>query len=393
MSPLKILIVSILALWPFGAHALDEIVQKQVFSLPSYTTAGGKTIKDVKIGYETYGTLNAAKDNVIVVPHFFSGNSHVAGKYKADDKVSGYWDAITGPGRPLDTSKYFIIGVDSLCNLNTKDGVTVTTGPASINPDTGKPYAMNFPVVQMRDFVNLQKALVESLGIKKLHAVMGLSMGGIQSWEWAAAYPDMVERMVGVVSSPVAGPYTIETVQQWADAVMMDPKWNHGDYYGKEEPIDGLTLAYELINLQARQPDWADATFGRKPADPAKDPASAFDNQFAVEKWFVEGSRARAKATDANNLICLVRANVLFQAGDKPTLEEGLAAIKAKVLLLPDHRDLLLFPEYSRQARDILEKHGKHVEYHELEGANGHLDSITSIAQVGPTIQRFLEEP
>jgi homoserine O-acetyltransferase len=393
MSPLKILIFSILALWPFGAHALDEIVQKQVFSLPSYTTAGGKTIKDVKIGYETYGTLNAAKDNVIVVPHFFSGNSHVAGKYKSDDKVPGYWDAITGPGRPLDTSKYFIIGVDSLCNLNTKDGITVTTGPASINPDTGKPYAMSFPVVQMRDFVNLQKALVESLGIKKLHAVMGLSMGGIQSWEWAAAYPEMVERMVGVVSSPVAGPYTIETVQQWADAVMMDPKWNHGDYYGKEEPIDGLTLAYELINLQARQPDWADATFGRKPADPAKDPAASFDNQFAVEKWFVEGSRARAKATDANNLICLVRANVLFQAGDKPTLEEGLAAIKAKVLLLPDHRDLLLFPEYSRQARDILEKHGSHVEYHELEGGNGHLDGITSIAQAGPIIQRFLAGP
>jgi homoserine O-acetyltransferase/O-succinyltransferase len=203
----------------------------------------------------------------------------------------------------------------------------------------------------------------------------------------------MVERMVGVVSSPVAGPYTIETVQQWADAVMMDPKWNHGDYYGKEEPVDGLTLAYELINLQARQPDWADATFDRKPADPAKSPAAAFENQFAVEKWFAEGSRARAKATDANNLICLVRANVLFQAGDKPTLEEGLAAIKAKVLLLPDHRDLLLFPEYSRQARDILEKHGKRVEYHELEGANGHLDSITNIVQVGPVIQRFLTEP
>jgi homoserine O-acetyltransferase/O-succinyltransferase len=179
MRPVKILVVAILGLWPFGARALDEIVQKQVFSLPSYTTAGGKNIKDVKIGYETYGTLNAAKDNVILIPHFFSGNSHVAGKYKPDDKVPGYWDAITGPGRPLDTSKYFIIGVDSLCNLNTKDGITITTGPASINPDTGKPYGMSFPVVQMRDFVNVQKALVESLGIKKLHAVM--------AFPWAAS--------------------------------------------------------------------------------------------------------------------------------------------------------------------------------------------------------------
>ena len=382
----------IAGLVPVRAHALDEVVQKQTFAVPSYATAAGAIIKDVKIGYETYGKLNAAKDNAILVPHFFSANSHVAGRYKPDDKAAGYWDAITGPGLPLDTSKYFIIGVDSLCNINTKDGVTVTTGPASIDPGTGKPYGMSFPLVQMRDFVNVQKLLVESLGIRKLHAVMGLSMGAIQSWEWAATQPDMVERLVAVVGSPVAGPYTIAMVQQWADAVMLDPKWNRGDYYGKDEPVDGLTMAFKLINLQARQPAWADQTFGRKPAVAGQDPAAAPGNLFAVEKWFADSSLARAKTADANNLICLARANALFQAGDKPTLEDGLAAIKAKVLLLPDHDDLLLFTEYSRQARDILKKQGKRVEYHELEGPNGHLDGVLNITAAAPLIKPFLDQ-
>jgi homoserine O-acetyltransferase len=392
MTFMRVLAAVLLMSWSVPAPALDGVVEKKSFTLPSYTTASGAALKDVKIGYETYGKLDAAGTNAIIVPHFFSGNSHVAGKYKAEDKVPGYWDAITGPGKPLDTDKYFIVGVDSLCNLNTKDGVTVTTGPASIDPATGKPYGMRFPVVQMRDFVAVQKALLDRLGVKKLHAAAGLSMGAIQSWEWAAAYPDMVERLVAVVGSPVAGPYTIAMVQQWADAVTLDPHWNHGDYYGKAEPVDGLTLAFKLINLQARQPAWADAAFGRKWADPARDPGKALGNQFAVEKWFDDGSRARALASDANNLICLARANVLFQVGGKPTLEAGLAAIKAKVLLLPDQRDLLLFPDYSRQARDILRQQGRSVVYHELEGANGHLDGITSIAEAAPTITKFLAE-
>jgi len=372
------------------AGALDQIVEKKSFSMAAYTTVGGQSIKDVRIGYETYGRLNDAKDNAILVPHFFSGNSHVAGKYKPEDKAAGYWDSIVGPGRPLDTDKYFIIGVDSLCNINTRDGVTVTTGPASINPDTGKPYAMQFPEVQVRDFVNVQKALVDSLGIHKLHAVMGLSMGGLQSWEWAAAYPDAVARLIAVVSGPVAPPYLIAQLQSWADAIKLDPKWNGGDYYGKGDPIDGLTLAFKMINLASRQPEWADAQFGRKPADPSRDPAAGYGNLYAVEKWMDDASLGRAKSVDANSVICLVRANQLHQAGGKATEEDGLAQIKAKVLIIPDEHDVLLFPEYERKARDILKSQGKRVEYLELHGPNGHLDSITGISQVSDAISRFL---
>ena len=130
------------------ALAYDGLVTKQSFDYPgAFTTVGGATIKQVKVGYETLGKLDAAGTNAILIPHFFSGNSHFAGRYKADDKAAGYWDVLVGPGKALDTDKYFLISIDTLCNINTKDGITVTTGPASIDPDTGKPYALRFPEV------------------------------------------------------------------------------------------------------------------------------------------------------------------------------------------------------------------------------------------------------
>ena len=150
-----------LALAP-SAHAFDGIVEKKVFTIPRFTTVGGRTIKDVRIGYETYGTLNAAGTNAIFVAHYFSGISHAAGRYEAGDAAPGYWDSIIGAGKPFDTDRYFVVSADSLVNLSTKDPNVVTTGPASIDPDTGKPYGMRFPIVTIKDFVMTQKALADS---------------------------------------------------------------------------------------------------------------------------------------------------------------------------------------------------------------------------------------
>jgi homoserine O-acetyltransferase/O-succinyltransferase len=172
------LLVLLLSAAPGGAY--DGHVEKKTFAMPSYTTVGGQAIKNVRVGYETYGTLNGVRDNVILICHFYSGNSHAAGKYKASDVAPGYWDAIIGAGKPIDTDKFFVVSSDTLANLNVKDPNTITTGPASVNPDTGKPYAMSFPIVTIRDFVNVQKALLDSLGIKTLHAVMGASMGALR---------------------------------------------------------------------------------------------------------------------------------------------------------------------------------------------------------------------
>ena len=373
------------------AWAYDGLVEKKTFSMATYTTVGGKTIRDVKIGWEAIGKLNEAKDNAILIPHFYSGNSHFAGKYKKEDAAPGYWDAIVGPGKALDPDKYYLIGVDSLTNINTKDGVTVTTGPASIDPETGKPYGMKFPVVQIRDFVNVQKALLDSLGIRKLHAVMGASMGAIQAWEWAASYPDMVERVVSVIGTPGQNAYAIDVVRDWADAIRVDPRWNNGDYYGKEEPVAGLTMAFQLLNIDARAPASLDS-HGRKWADPGKNPADAIDNLYAAEKWNLDASVARAKLTDANNFIYLAKANELFMLGGKETVEEGLKLVKAKALILPSANDRLLPPEMSRQARDLLKAQGNTVEYAEIEGPLGHLNGLAFIAKVEPQIARFLAE-
>ncbi len=153
----------LLALCLLPAQAQELITKKQVFELPSFTTQSGRTLKNVKVGWESYGTLNADKSNAILICHFFSGNSHAAGKYNEAEKVPGYWDPIIGPGKAIDTSKYFVFSSDTLTNLNAV-APTVTTGPATIDPDTGKPYGMNFPIVSIRDFVEVQKKLVESLG-------------------------------------------------------------------------------------------------------------------------------------------------------------------------------------------------------------------------------------
>jgi homoserine O-acetyltransferase/O-succinyltransferase len=210
-----------------AAHAEsgDLIVEKKTFELPSYTTVAGEAIKSVKIGWEAAGTLNADKSNAILITHYFSGTSHAFGKYAPADQIAGYWDSIIGPGKAIDTNKYYVLSSDTLVNLNAKQSNVVTTGPASINPDTGKPYGMNFPVVSIRDFVQVQKALIDSLGIKKLKAVVGLSMGGLQAYEWAQSYPDSVERIIPVVATVTAEPFLIAWMDLWAQPIRLDPKW------------------------------------------------------------------------------------------------------------------------------------------------------------------------
>jgi homoserine O-acetyltransferase len=219
------------------AQTPDPILEKKTFELPSYTTAGGATIKNVKIGWEAYGTLNADKSNAILITHFFSATSHAFGKYAESDPAPGYWNALIGPGKAIDTNKYYVLSSDTLVNLNVNAPNVVTTGPASINPDTGKPYGMSFPIVGIKDFVNVQTKLIESLGIKKLHAVVGASMGGLQAYEWGQNHAEMVDRIVAVIASPApADPYLIGWLDMWAAPIRLDPKWSNGDYYGKESP-------------------------------------------------------------------------------------------------------------------------------------------------------------
>ncbi|HTR58290.1 MAG TPA: homoserine O-acetyltransferase [Casimicrobiaceae bacterium] len=365
--------------------AYEGVVEKKVFTLPSYTTVGGKTIKNVRVGYETYGTLNAAGDNAIFVPHFFTGTSHAAGKYKPTDAAPGYWDPIIGSGKPIDTDKYFVVSADALANLNTKDPNVTTTGPATLNPDTGKPYAMSFPVVSYRDSVRVHKALVDSLGVKKLQAVAGPSGGSMQAMEWAALYPDFVARVVHVVGPGFdISPYVLQMLDVWTLPIKVDPRWNNGDYYGREEPAAGVAQALMIVTITARANGWAEKTFGYKWADPARDPGADMTNLFTIEDALNKAGVARAATTDADSMIYTAKANQLYNLGDE------VKKIKAKILFVPAKSDLLFPPELSQRAAERYRAQGGVAEVAVIDGDGGHLDGVLNVARQGDAIRAFL---
>ncbi|MDJ0942931.1 MAG: homoserine O-acetyltransferase [Kiloniellales bacterium] len=375
-----------------SAQAYDQIVEKQSFTIPEFTTQGGRTIKNMTLGWEAYGRLNQAKDNVILVTHYFSGNSHAAGRYAADDKAPGYWDSIIGSGKPVDTDKYYVISVDTPVNLGVHNPKVITTGPASIDPETGKPYGLRFPIVTIRDFVETQKALLDQLGIEKLHAVMGASMGSLQAYEWAASYPGMVERLVPVIGSGWADGDLIAWLNIWSAPIRLDPKWNGGDYYGGEAPTKGLAEALKVVTLHAQNPEWSNGVFGRTWADEAKDPAASFENLYKIEAVLDAAAAARAKTSDANHFLYLAKANQLFYTGHGESLYEGLLEIDCPVLIIHTDEDLVFPGNAVRETAAIIRSDGTAVEVVELEGTRGHLDGVLSIAQAGPRIRALLEQ-
>ncbi|MFS4436810.1 E22 family MetX-like putative esterase [Paracoccaceae bacterium GXU_MW_L88] len=372
------------------ALAFDGLVEKQEFTIENYQTRGGETVPEMRLGYETYGELNDAKDNAILIPHYFSGNSHAAGKYSEDDAAPGYWDAIIGSGKAIDTDTYFVVSVDTPVNLAANDPNVITTGPASINPETGEPYGMDFPIMTIGDFVDTQKGLMEQLGIEKWHAVMGASMGGLQTYEWAASYPDLLERAIPVISSGYADADLIAWLDIWAAPIRLDPNWNGGDYYDGEAPNAGLAQALKIVTLHAQSPEWSNAAFGRNWADESADPGASFDNEYAVVSTLNAAGAARAGASDANHFLYLVKANQQFVAGGGENVFEGLLDIDVPVMLIHSNEDLVFPGDAVRETAAIIKSDGTPVQVVELQGTRGHLDGVVNMLQAAPQIAAFL---
>lgn len=371
--------------------AYEGIVEKRVFTLGAYTTVGGETIAEVRVGWEAYGELDEARDNAILITHFFSGTSHAAGRYTADG-ARGYWDDLICAGCPLDTERYFVVSSDTLVNLNTGDPNVVTTGPATIDPATGAPYGMAFPVVTIADFVHVQRALIESLGIERLHAVMGASMGALQALEWASSHPAMVERVIPVVGTGEVDAFLVGWLDAWAAPIRLDPNWRGGDYYGHEPPRDGLALALELVTLQANHREWADLAFGRRWAVEGADPATSMAHRFEIEAALDRIARARAARADANHFLYLVKANQLFRAGHGDSLAAGLAAVDAPTLLIHSPEDRIFAPELVHETAALIRADGTEARVLELEGTRGHVDGVVNIDHVGAELRAFLSE-
>nr|VFK36994.1 MAG: homoserine O-acetyltransferase [Candidatus Kentron sp. SD]VFK41991.1 MAG: homoserine O-acetyltransferase [Candidatus Kentron sp. SD]VFK78119.1 MAG: homoserine O-acetyltransferase [Candidatus Kentron sp. SD] len=400
MNPFKfsffsvlLLILSVVA----PAFAYDGIVAKKTFTMGSYTTVGGQTISNVKVGWESYGTLNAAKDNAILITHSFSSNSHAAGKYTKDDPSPGYWDAIIGSGKAIDTDKYYVLSSDTLVNLRPYLDNVITTGPASKNPATGQPYGLDFPLVTIRDFVKVQKALLDSLGITSLHAVAGLSMGGMQAMEWANAYPNMVKRIIPVVGHAYSDPTLVGLFHLMESFIKLDPKWKNGNYYATGQPLDGLREARKLIIMIAFDFQWFEDNFGRAWADGKSNVRrNSFDDKYKIVADLDAGAKAYIVNVDANHFLYLIKATQDYIVGHNGSLEEELARIKAPVLFIYSPNDLIVSAdkvcETGRMMRAIRDQAGNRamVEFAKVEGNAGHMNSAYSIGQAAHRIKRFL---
>lgn len=374
---------------PGPALAQGElIVTKQSFEVPSFTTRAGATVPNLRIGYQTAGTLNAAGDNAVLIAHFFSGTSHAFGRYGAG-QTAGYWDAIIGPGKPIDTNRYFVVSADTPVNLNTGDRNTITTGPATVNPATGRPWGLAFPVLSIRDFVETQKALLDHLGVRRLALVAGASMGALQTIEWAVAYPEMVARAMPVIGSDRVDAWIIGWLDIWAAPIRLDPNWKGGDYYGGPAPVAGLAEALKIVTHHARDWPWAD-TIGVKPAE-GQDPRRSVTERFAIEKWLDDAALARARISDANHFLYLVRANQLFLK-EYESPEAALARSRARWLVVPSVTDRVFPIEHNRRLAATLREQGRQVELVELTGPLGHLEGVVSIAKAGEAIRRLLAD-
>lgn len=359
--------------------------QRQICTLPAYTTVAGRTLKNVQVGYETYGALNAARDNAILICHYFSGTAHAAGRYSESDPLPGWWDAAIGPGKAIDTNRYFVVCSDSLCCLKVFDGQVVTTGPASINPDTGKPYGRDFPLTGVSDMVRVQKALLDHLGIERLVAVAGPSAGSVKALQWAVEFPEMTPRVIAAISPGlVLSPWARTALQRWCSPILVDAAWKNGAYDIKEQPLRGMTEAYRLTFLDAVSEAWMEKTFGGDWADPTRDPSMALENEFKAYAGIGVMAAASAAITDANHYLYMVRAATTYNV--LPRIGEA----RAKFLFLPAESDILVPPFISARAVEQVRAAGGRAEMSIIRGNGGHFDGLNEIAQVADVIQDFL---
>ncbi|HYG59117.1 MAG TPA: homoserine O-acetyltransferase [Symbiobacteriaceae bacterium] len=370
---------------------LSVLVQKHLFHTAKLDLDVAQSIP-ATVGYETYGQLSPARDNAILICHPFGGTSHAAGRYGADDPATGWWDHLIGSGKAFDTDKYFVIAVDSLCNLSVKSPLVITTGPATINPATGRPYGSDFPQISMRDNVRLQYQLLQSLGIDRLVCVAGPSTGGFQALEWAVTYPDMVDRVVAVAAthqSPAI--FALAVCQAGIDAVTADPAFKGGHYYDSEGPTAGLQRAAFLVSTLMHSDAWAWNMWERKTAPGSMHPRADREGRFAFQAGMAELAEALAQDWDANHFVYTARAALLHDIGyANRGLEVAAQKIKARLLLVAISGDMLFPPEASKPLAEAVNRYGGNAEVALMESGAGHSGSLQDCAWLAEPITRFL---
>ncbi len=330
------------------------------------TLKSGAVLPQFDLVYETYGKLNADQSNAVLICHALSGTHHVAGKYSADDKYPGWWDNLIGPGKPLDTNNFFVIGVNNL------GGCHGSTGPSSINPANGQPWGAEFPVLTVEDWVASQAMLADYLGIKQLAAVVGGSLGGMQALQWTLAYPERVRHALVIASAPNLTAQNMAFNEVARQAIITDPEFHGGDYYAHGVvPRRGLRIARMLGHITYLSDDAMGAKFGRKLKDGIR---YSFDAEFEMESYLRYQGDKFAGEFDANTYLRMTRALDYYDpalAFDND-LSAALKTVQASFLVVSFTSDWRFSPARSREIVKALLDNERTVSYAEVTAAHGH---------------------
>jgi homoserine O-acetyltransferase len=347
-----------------------------------FTTEGGKTLSPVTLAYETYGELNADKSNAVLVLHALTGDAHAAGRH-VRDKGPGWWDNMIGPGRAFDTNKYFMI-----CS-NVLGGCRGSTGPSSINPATGKPYALDFPLVTVGDMVNAQRHLVDYLGIERLLSVVGGSMGGMQALQWVVSSPEMVRSVIPIATTATHSPQQIAFNEVGRQAIMADPNWNEGNYYGREPPAKGLSVARMIGHITYMSDLSMSEKFGRRFRNGHS--GFSFDPNFEVEGYLQYRGENFIKRFDPNSYLYITKAIDYFDLANGKGLQEVLRGVKARFLVIAFKSDWL-YPAYqSQEIARACKRAGVKAIYAELNSTWGHDAFLIEVEEQAHLIKHFLK--
>ncbi len=327
----------------------------------------GASVAAYELMYETYGTLNAAKSNAVLVPHALNASHHVAGYYADDPRNVGWWDNMIGPGKPLDTERFFVVGVNNL------GGCFGSTGPSSADPETGRPYGSRFPVVTVEDWVNAQARLADRLGIRRFAAVMGGSLGAMQALQWAISYPDRVGHALVIAAAPKLSAQNIAFNEVARQAITTDPDFHGGDYYAHGVvPRRGLRLARMIGHITYLSDDAMMEKFGRSLR--AADIGYHFDIDFEVESYLRYQGDKFSTYFDANTYLLITRALDYFDPardyGDD--LAAALSRAMAKFLVVSFTSDWRFSPARSREIVKALLDNRLDVSYAEIDAPHGH---------------------
>ena len=343
----------------------------------------GKTLSDVTVAYETYGELNKERSNAILICHALTGDAHAAGWHNGDKKP-GWWEIVIGPGKAIDTEKYFVI-----CS-NVLGGCKGTTGPSSINPATGKEYGIQFPVITIKDMVTVQKKLIDSFKIEQLYAIIGGSMGGMQVLQWLVDYPGMMKKAIPMATSAMSSPQQIAFNAVGRQSIFSDPNWNNGNYYETGlKPENGLSIARMIAHITYLSDESMYIKFGRDLQD--KDEISYdFTTDFQVESYLKHQGETFVKRFDANSYLYITKAVDLFDLSVNKSLIDGFKDIDAKIEVISVDSDWLYPTEQSTDIVTALNANDVEVSFSEIKSNYGHDAFLLEKGQLNFILSKFL---